>query len=271
MAHELEMTDAEFSIYQKWIYDVCGINLSLAKKQLLTSRLNKRMRVLKILTFRDYREFVQQDKSQQELIHMIDSISTNKTEFFREIDHYHFLEQQVYPELLQRHQVRIWSAGCSSGEEAYSIAMTILEHQSNVHHKDIKILATDISTRVLDSAEAGVYSSERIVGVPDALKRKYFLKGSNTWEGHFLVKDSLKNLIRFRRLNFMEKFPLSVQFDVIFCRNVMIYFDKPTQERLIEKFSNQLAPNGYLLIGHSESLSGIHTNLHYVQPTIYQK
>lgn len=269
MVQEQEMNNEEFALYQQLIYKECGINLTPAKKQLLTVRLGKPMRALNIQSFRAYRNYIQKDQSRQELIQLIDAISTNKTDFFREIDHFHFLQSQVFPTLLNRHRIRFWSAGCSSGEEPCTIGMTILEHTGGVIDRDIKILATDISTKILTKAEQAIYSTDQIAGVPGLLRHKYFLKGEQ--DGYYLVKKPIRDLIRFRRLNFMEPFPLNTKFDIIFCRNVMIYFDKTTQEGLINKFANQLAPGGYLFIGHSESLSGIETNLKYIKPTIYRK
>ncbi|MCP4756285.1 MAG: protein-glutamate O-methyltransferase CheR [Proteobacteria bacterium] len=271
MAEDFKMNEAEFGLYRRFIYDTCGINLGPGKKQLLITRLAKRMRALKITSFRVYREYVLDDASQQELTHMLDAVSTNKTEFFREGEHFEFLMKNVHPSLLQRHIVRIWSAGCSSGEEAYTLAMTVRETLGGLIGRDVKILATDISTKVLDDAELGIYIQDKMQEISPPLQKKYFLKGDKQWSGHYLVKNELKKMIRFRRLNLMEEFPLTVQFHVIFCRNVMIYFDKRTQARLIDKFERQLAPGGYLFIGHSESLSGIDTNLRYIKPTIYQK
>ncbi|MBF0353344.1 MAG: protein-glutamate O-methyltransferase [SAR324 cluster bacterium] len=263
------LNDSEFELYQRLIYDTCGINLNNTKKQLLESRLSKR-RQLHGMSFRQYREFLMSDKSGVEMAEMIDAVTTNKTDFFRENTHFEFLQKEVFPDLIRQSQVRFWSSACSSGEEPYTLAMTLMESPFPVN-SDIKILATDISNKVLDMAEAGVYAADKISAVPMALRRKYFLQGTGQWEGCYLVKDELRSFIRFRRMNLMEPFPLKALFDVIFCRNVMIYFDKPTQERLIQKLANQLRPGGYLLIGHSETLSGISSSLKYIQPSIYRK
>ncbi|MDH3382399.1 MAG: hypothetical protein OEL54_06805, partial [Flavobacteriaceae bacterium] len=169
------------------------------------------------------------------------------------------------------HVIRFWSAASSSGEEAYTWAITILENFGVKHHQDIKILATDISTKVLGEAESGVYSEDTVRPIPKSLLKKYFFKGHNEWDGFYLVKDELKQMVHFKRLNLMEKFPLTVLFDVIFCRNVMIYFDKQTREHLVNRLTQQLNPGGFLIIGNAESLSGLKTNLNYVQPAIYQR
>ncbi|PCI30738.1 MAG: hypothetical protein COB67_00890 [SAR324 cluster bacterium] len=271
MPEEMNMSDAEFGQYQQLIYDTCGINFTAPKKQLLISRLRKRMNVMKIPSFRAYREHVTNPMHKDEFTLMLNAVSTNKTDFFRESVHFDFLIKNVYPRMTGQRDIRIWSAACSSGEESYTLGMTLLEHFGNNRSKNIKILSTDISTKVLDEAERGIYSTAQISPVPQPLLRKYFLKGSNQWSDHYLVKDCLKELTYFRRLNLMEKFPLSVTFDFIFCRNVMIYFDKITRERLVANLAEQLTRGGYLFIGNAESLSGIKTTLKYVQPAVYQK
>ncbi|MGK5091123.1 CheR family methyltransferase [Deltaproteobacteria bacterium TL4] len=264
------LSASEFELYQRLIYDTCGIHLNDTKQQLLESRLLKR-RQMHGMSFRQYREFLFADKSGVEMAEMIDAVTTNKTDFFRENTHFEFLQKEVFPSLSRQSQVRFWSSACSSGEEPYTLAMTLLEASIPFLTSDIKILATDISNKVLDMAEAGIYTADKISMVPQFLRRKYFLRGTGPWENNYLVKDELRSFIRFRRMNLMEPFPLKVLFDVIFCRNVMIYFDRPTQERLIQKLTRQLRPGGYLLIGHSETLTSISCSLNYIQPSIYQK
>ncbi|MBF0101331.1 MAG: protein-glutamate O-methyltransferase CheR [Desulfobacterales bacterium] len=271
MEDNLQIRNDEFVLFQKLIYDLCGIYLSDNKKALLTSRLGKRLKELGCSTFRQYREYVLTDKSGQELTQMLDAISTNKTEFLREKYHFEFLERHLFPDLLTRHRVRFWCAGCSSGEEPYTLAISILEHIEHSLGKDIKILATDISTTVLKKAQEGVYQERDLAPFPVNIRRKYFLKGETQWEGYYMVKESLREIVYFRYLNLMTPFPFQTLFDVIFCRNVLIYFDKPTQANLIEKFFRVLSPGGYLFIGHSESLSGIQSGLTYVEPAIYKK
>lgn len=271
MFEALVMSDEEFRLYQKLIYDVVGINFTENKKQLLVSRLRKRLEAQGIGSYAEYRKFVVDPHNSDEFVQMINVISTNKTDFFREPQHFEFLKAHVYPNLGKKNKIRIWSAASSSGEELYTLAITLLEAISSVRGKDVKILGTDISTKVLDEAEQGVYSEESVAPIPDPLLKKYFLKGQGRWAGHYLVREELKELISFRRLNLMQPFPLKGLFDFIFCRNVMIYFDKPTREELVGKLAHQLQPGGYLFIGNAESLSGLKTSLKYVQPAIYQR
>jgi len=265
------MSDEEFYRYQRLIYDTVGINFTDNKKQLLVSRLRKRLDIHQIDSFEGYRKFVTNPKNEAEFVQMVNVISTNKTDFFREPQHFEFLKQNVYPHLQNKQKIRIWSAASSSGEELYTLGITLLEALGGRKNKDIKILGTDISTKVLEEAEKGVYSADAVAPVEMTLLKKYFLKGQNSWKDHYLVRDELRDLISFRRLNLMEPFPLTAKFDFIFCRNVMIYFDKPTREALVSRLAGQLAPGAYLFIGNAESLSGLKTTLKYVQPAIYQK
>lgn len=265
------MTDSEFDHFRTLIYDSCGINFTPIKKQLLITRLRKRMVALGIDSFSQYRKYVSKAENRDEFTQMLNAVSTNKTDFFRESVHFHFLGQRVYPQLLRKGTIRVWSAASSSGEEVYTLAMTLLNSLGNHLGKDIKILGTDISTKVLEEAERGIYTQEQIAPIPATLLQQYFLRGEGHWMGHYLVKDCLKEICYFRRLNLMEPFPLRALFDFIFCRNVMIYFDKATRESLVKRLSQQLQPGGYLFIGNAESLSGIQHDLKYVQPAVYQK
>ncbi len=200
---------------------------------------------------------------------MIDALTTNKTSFFREIQHFIFLREQILPKLPKK-QLRIWSAACSSGEEPYSIAILLAESLPNFKNWDTRILATDISTKVLAKAKEAVYETEILEPIPQDWRQKYFKKEDpqgKTWR----LAPELRNLISLARLNFMEKFPMRGPFDVIFCRNAMIYFDKPTQEMLVRRFYDLIAPGGYLFVGHSESLTGAKHDFKYIQPAIYQK
>ena len=264
------LSDEEFERLRQFIYKLCGINLGPAKRELIIARLSKRMRDLGIETFTTYQNLVEQDRSGNELTYMLNAISTNKTDFFRESMHFDFLAEKIYPQLNQQQRIRIWSAACSTGEEPYTIAMTLLDALHQPFQKDIKILATDLSTRVLNKAEAGICPGQVIAPVPASYRQKYLQKLPGT-EGHWQVVAPLRKLIHFRRLNLMERFPLTTQFDFIFCRNVMIYFDKPTQEQLVGKLVEFLAPGGHLFIGHSESLIGVSSGLKHVRSAIYQK
>lgn len=276
---EIDLTDQEFALFQKLIYDESGINLSPAKKELLKSRLIKRLRTLSLKSFREYHTYVtERDVTGKEMIHMIDCISTNLTEFFREIAHFNFLSGKLLPALLEKKKkmkekkLRVWSAGCSTGEEPYTLSMVLNEHIEQIDRWDVKILATDLSTRVLEKAKKGLYHKDRLKSINAQRLQTYFKKGGDNFEDYYQVKDVLKNIIVFRRFNLMEQtFPFKGQFDFIFCRNVMIYFNKQTQTELISKYYKHLAPEGHLFIGHSESLAGTNSKFSYVIPTVYQK
>jgi len=271
-----EMTEADYKKISALVYDLCGINLQEGKKELVKARLGKRIRSGQFESFRDYYEYVVQDQTGQELVHMLDSLSTNFTSFFREEKHFDYLRLELLPGLIagekeNGRKIRFWSAGCSSGEEVYSIVITLLETLGTPPGWEVKVLATDLSTRVLNLAASGIYSKERIKSIPPPLVKKYFLKGEGRWKDYVKVKDILKQRVSFQRLNFMEPFSFPEPFDCIFCRNVMIYFDKPTQASLVSHFYANLTKGGVLLIGHSESLTGIQHPFRYVRPAIYQK
>ena len=276
MFRAVEMTDADFGKISRLVYEVCGINLTEAKKELLKARLGKVIRQGAFRSFREYYEHVLQDSSGEELVRLLDAVSTNFTSFFRESQHFDYLRKEFLPEILDRRRgqgkkLRFWSAGCSSGEEPYSLAIAVLESLDLPEAWDLKILATDLSSKVLKMAATGVYPQKRIGPLPAPLVKKYFLRGEKEWKGYVKVKDVLKKPISFRRLNLMESFSFSEPFDCIFCRNVMIYFDKPTQAALLGRFYQHLCPGGAFLIGHSESLAGIQHSFRYVRPAIYRK
>jgi chemotaxis protein methyltransferase CheR len=270
-----ELTDADFQKISKLVYDLCGINLHSGKKELVRARLGKRIRVGGFHSFRQYYQYVLEDQTGQELVHMLDCLSTNFTSFFREQKHFEYLKTQLLPELTERkrglRKLRFWSAGCSSGEEPYSIAITLLEDLENPAGWNIKILATDLSSKVLQAASSGIYESARVASIPPQIIRKYFLKGERRWENYVKVRDEVKRIVEFKRLNLMEPFYFSEPFHCIFCRNVMIYFDKKTQAALVNRFYETLAPGGILFIGHSEGLSGIEHRLRYLTPAVYRK
>lgn len=274
-----KLTDADFELFRRLIYEKSGISLNKTKKELLRTRLRSRLEKQGFNSYKDYYKYVFNDNSGQALVDLLDDISTNLTSFYREINHFEFLSE-ILPAWIDKKQkigdreFRVWSAGCSTGEEACTIAFTLLKNLADKQRAwEIKILATDISTEVLTKATAGVYEMERLKDVPDAIKRDYFTKEqSNGKKPMVRVRPEIRNLMTFRRFNLMTKnYPFKKQFDFIFCRNVMIYFDRPTQEKLVEKFHRYTAPEGYLFIGHSESLTGLKQNYSYVQPTIYRK
>lgn len=274
-----ELTREEYELFRKLIYAKSGINLGDQKMQLVRARLGKRLRTGDFASYRAYYEYVRKDQSGRELCELIDAISTNTTHLFREMQHFDFLAEVLRGwagetrARLARRVIRIWSAGCSSGEEPHSIAMVVHDALKDAPSTECKILATDISTRVLDRAQAGIYDTLRLGTVPKNYRHRYFVAApSERGAQRVQIAPQVRQLIRFARFNLMtEKFPFKNQFDVIFCRNVMIYFDRPTQEKLVNKYAAQLSPGGYLLIGHSESLNALQHPLVYVRPTIYKR
>ncbi|WP_299979057.1 protein-glutamate O-methyltransferase CheR [Desulfobacula sp.] len=268
-----ELRDIDFGKISRFVYEKYGINLHAGKKELVKARLGKRLRDGNFRSFAEYFRFVTKKEGADELTVMIDSLSTNLTSFFREDAHFHRF-RKIIPgmagPLSHYGRLRIWCAGCSTGEEAYSLAMTLKE-ALNGQNIDTQILASDISTKVLKTAMAGVYPNERVKNIPNSLLRKYFQIGQEEWEGYYRVKKDIKDIIKFMRFNLMEKPPFNNPFDSIFCRNVMIYFDKETQEKLINRFYDCLKKDGWLFIGHSESLTGMTHPFKYVEPSVYRK
>lgn len=265
MIKDTQITPSQFDHISRTVYDFCGIKLTKQKQTLVNSRLTKRLYALNLNTFDEYLNLVEKDK--KEFSKMIDSLTTNKTNFFREIQHFEFLRKEILPHIRSR-RLRIWSSACSSGEEPYSIAILLNEAIPNINNWDIKILATDISINILQKAQKAEYTEDHLVGVSPALQQKYFTKSLS---GNYQVRDSVKKMISFARLNLMGEWQMKGPFDVIFCRNVMIYFDKPTQGNLVNRFYDLIAPGGHLFIGHSESLNGINHNYRYIQPAVYLK
>ncbi len=268
---EFPMSEANFSALSKRIYHLAGISLSPHKKQLVYSRIAKRIRTLGLRSFDDYCQVVNDDDS-PEITEFINAITTNLTSFFRENHHFDFLKSHVIPELKQVHRtdrrIRVWSAGCSTGEEPYSIAATMNSQLAN-ENWDLRILATDLDSNVLAHARQGIYASDKVESLDDVQKKLLFERRNQ--DGAMAVKQSLRQLITFNQLNLMQNWPMSGPFDVIFCRNVMIYFDKPTQKQLFEKFHSLLSNSGYLLIGHSESMHGMDRKFRNLGKTMYQK
>ncbi len=265
--------DGDFEYFRNVVYRESGIRLTELKKALVQARLTKRIRQLKMGSFAEYSEFVRENYN-DELVHLINCITTNKTDFFRENRHFEFMENTIFPEWMgkKKNSIRIWSAGCSTGEEPYTIAMVVLEHLPGAAAKDVKILATDIDTTVLEKGATGMYSADNVADIDTPLLKKYFLRGRGPNEGNFMAKDPLKKMIRFRRLNLLdETYPMKGQFDLIFCRNVIIYFDRETQLRLFERFYNYLRDDGYLFVGHSETLTGLTSRFKLVSNSIYRK
>jgi chemotaxis protein methyltransferase CheR len=263
---------ADFQKISQIVYAFSGIRLNQGKEELVRSRLIKRLRALGIKSFSAYLRYVSEDRSSLELRSMIDALTTNKTSFFREKQHFEYMRTQILPELKKRNTgVRVWSAGCSSGEEPYSIAMLIRDEWSEFCNTNVRILATDISERMLTKARSGEYEKENLQDVPPAYLLKYFVSSHNGTSKTYGVHESVRKMVRFARLNLMEDWPMKGPFDLIFCRNVMIYFDTPTQRQLIQRFYNILIPGGHLLVGHSESLVANSFGFKYIQPATYMK
>ena len=266
------ISDQEFQAFKTLVYQKAGIALAPAKRTLLVSRLSKRMHTLGLDTFQAYYDCVTGESGAEELTHCLDLISTNVTHFFREPVHFEFLRQRVLPALADQQRIRVWSSACSSGEEPYSIAMTLVDAVETTPHWDCKILASDLSTRILAKAANAVYNQEVISKVPDDLVRRHFFKGRGDQAETVKVKPNITRMVVLKQINLMDaRYPIRTPLDVIFCRNVMIYFDRDTQEQLVAKFHQYLKPGGYLFTGHSESLQRLQHPFHYVAPTIYQK
>src|SRR3990172_1120279 len=254
------------------MYDMSGISLPEGKISLVKSRLLNRLMILGLSSFEEYVDLVERDSSGQELIAMVDILTTNQTSFFREPQHFEFLKKHVLPSINGKYQkVRVWCAGCSSGEEPYSLAIIFQEENSQIERSDVKILATDISVRVLKVAERGVYSHEHIKNIQPHLLQKYFTRQQENGEWMFRINENIKSLVRIARLSLVEGWPMRGPFHFIFCRNVMIYFDQAVREKLVARFYQLLMPGGHLFIGHAESLTGLSHKFTYVAPAIFRK
>jgi chemotaxis protein methyltransferase CheR len=266
--------DAEFEFIRHVVGENAGIVLGPNKRQLVQGRLARRLRELGLPTYEAYCEHVRQS-GPEELVGLINAITTNVTAFFRENHHFEALASYMIPEALKRNaasrRLRIWSAGCSTGEEPYCLAMVAAETVPAATRWDLKILATDIDSDVIAAASRGVYTLDRLNSVPQERLRRFFQRGVGDNEGSALAKPELRSSITFRTLNLLHTWPMRGPFDVIFCRNVMIYFDQATREKLVNRFGEMLAPGGYLCIGHSESIHGGGAPFKLVGKTIYRR
>ena len=267
---ELKLTANEFRQIADLAYERFGLDLKRGKEALVAARLGKKLRKLGFATFAEYHRHVLGDSTGEALIELIDALTTNHTSFLRERAHFEFLARAVNEEFREVSTLQVWSAACSSGEEPYSIAMCLAEALGKPLARQFHILATDISTRVLDTARRGVYPASRFDDVPEAWRRAHLLRGQGESQGFFKVKPALAQRIEFARLNLIEPFPQRGLFHVIFCRNVMMYFDKGTQQDVVQRLSRCLERGGYLFVGHSESLTGVEHGLHYVRPATYR-
>jgi chemotaxis protein methyltransferase CheR len=255
MPGEFTLTRDDFNRISRMIYDDSGINLNEGKAALVYARLAKRLRALKMQAFRDYCDLVSSPEGEAERGEMLTSLTTNVTKFFREPHHFEHLKANVLTSAraARRSRLRLWSAACSTGQEPYSIAMTLLTLWPEAASGDVRILATDIDRNVIATAEAAVYEESLMEGVSAEQRRKFFEPAG---EGKLRVVESARRLVSFRRLNLLDAWPMQGHFDAIFCRNVVIYFDEPTQQGIWEKFVPRLAPEGALYIGHSERVTG---------------
>ncbi|MFH0724825.1 MAG: protein-glutamate O-methyltransferase [Pseudomonadota bacterium] len=273
------MSPKTFERFREFVTTHLGIKMPDVKKTMLQSRLQKRLRLLSIDSYEDYYDYVFSARGRQaELTHMIDAVTTNKTDFFREPKHFDYLVRAALPDLLQARSAaasktfRFWSAGCSTGAEPYTLGMVLSEFAERVAGFQFAIIATDISQRVLEEARAGIYSEEMAAPIPLPLRKKYLLRSKNPQENAVRINSEIRSKVRFGRLNFMEdSFGLRQNVDVIFCRNVLIYFDRSTQEQVVNRLCRHLHTGGFLFLGHSETLNGLSVPLTQIYPTIYKR
>jgi chemotaxis protein methyltransferase CheR len=271
---EFLLTKESANFLSKIAYDYAGIWIDPSREYYFYHRLLKRIQLLNLPSFEAYCALLE-EKGANELDMYINAITTNVTSFFREEIHFEYVASDIIPTLLKKnslsHQIRIWSAGCSSGEEAYSIAITVAESMPVDSVWNVKILATDINSFVLDVAKIGIYEEEAIDYLTQQQKQHFFLKGTGQNQGKVIVKPELAKMITFNRLNLVTSWPMKSRFDVIFCRNVIIYMNKETQRSLISKFSAFLNPGGYLIIGNAESIIDITNDFKLIKNSVYQK
>ncbi|WP_369930484.1 protein-glutamate O-methyltransferase CheR [Xanthomonas sp. NCPPB 2632] len=267
--------DAEFTFLREFVLQHCGISLGEHKRQLVQGRLLRRLRTLQLDGFAAYCDLLRRDPD-GELGELASCISTNVTSFFREMHHYDMLVDELLPRWLEEKRnggrLRIWSAGCSTGEEPYAIAMVLAEAMERTGIQvDAKILATDLSPQALEFGRKGVYPVERLSGVSDARRKRWFLRGEGAFDGFAQVHPRLRELVTIQPLNLLHDWPMQGKFDAIFCRNVVIYFDKPTKQRLFSRYAGMLDSRGYLFLGHSESMYGLSEDFDLIGRTVYRK
>jgi chemotaxis protein methyltransferase CheR len=276
---EFTISKREFELFRDLVRAHTGIALSAYKRPLLQARLGRRLRALGLATFTEYHRHLTEDESGQELVRFINAITTNKTDFFREAHHFDYLRKVWVPARRAaaaptgQRTIRIWSAACSTGEEPYSIAITLLDALGpGAAGWDVKILASDIDTDVLDRAAAGVYPLEQTAPVPPDILARHFLRGTGHHAGTVRVRPALRDLVAFRRINFLDDpWPIRTRFDVVFCRNALIYFDRGMQQRLLRRLAGSLKDDGLLILGHSESAHGLLDGVQHLGNTIYRK
>ena len=263
----ISITDKEFAQIREFIYTKTGISMGEAKKALVSGRLFKRLQYYGLRSFGEYYKLITGGTAPNELQMAIDLLTTNETYFFREEKHFEFLKTLVLPKVRHSGTYRVWSAACSSGEEPYSVAMLLSDCLGGM---DFEVLASDISTRVLDKARKGLYPMERVERIPPEYLKRYCLKGTGEYDGMLLVEKNLRSKVRFAQVNLIAPLPDVGQFDLIFLRNVMIYFDMDTKRQVVGQLMKQLKPDGFFFIGHSESLMGVTQKLTMLRPSIYR-
>lgn len=271
----VRLSDPEFYRLRDVVYRQCGINLSIGKKVLLESRLRKRIAALGLANYAAYCDYLlKAPGSEQEMIEMIDAVSTNKTDFFREPGHFQFLEETIMPQWLRDHKqtsFKVWSSACSSGEEPYTLAM-VLQDLALREPFDFSIFASDISTKVLSKAMSAIYPGRLAETIPMDKRKRYLLRSKDVTNPTIRISPALRSKVQFKRINLIQDIPaVSTQFDLILCRNLLIYFDKPTQESVLRNLLTKLNPGGYLFIGHSESIYEMDLPVRQIRPTIFQK
>ena len=269
------LAEKEFGFLREFVLQQCGISLGDHKRQLVQGRLLRRLRALNLPGFEAYCDLLRRDP-ESELGELASCISTNVTSFFREMHHYDMLVDELLPRWLAEKRgggrLRIWSAGCSTGEEPYAIAMVLAEAIERTGIQiDAKILATDLSPQALEAARKGVYPVDRLGGVSDARRKRWFLRGEGSFDGFVQVHPRLRELVAIQPLNLLHEWPMHGKFDAIFCRNVVIYFDKPTKQRLFSRYAGMLESRGYLFLGHSESMYGLSEDFDLIGRTVYRK
>jgi len=275
--HNECISSRDYSRLRKLVYDEAGINLGSEKKTMLEGRIRRRLKELAIHSYGEYCDYLFSDRGlENELVHLIDVVTTNKTDFFREPRHFEFLTNTALPEFLASGAcsgpLLVWSAACSTGEEPYTLAIVLSEYALAHPDFSFRILATDVSTTVLKKARMAIYSRDVVRPVPSALKVRYFMRGREPADERVRVVPELRRLVEFRRLNFLDPdYGVMENAGLIFCRNVLIYFDRATQQRILEKLTRYLAPGGYLFVGHSETLHELDLPLAPVAPALYRR
>jgi chemotaxis protein methyltransferase CheR len=268
------LTDRDLQAIIRLVRDRSGISLHDGKRALVVARLQRRLRACGLTSFGDYVRRLERDRQGDELVCLIDAIATNHTSFFREPQHFVMLRERIVPDWLRRPGRPVlqgWSAACSSGEEPYTLAITLLEALAAQAHGRVRLLASDISTKVLAQARTGVFKADRVQGLSPDLLPRYFERGLGAQDGFVRVRQPVRDLIEFTRLNLISETPHGRQFDFIFCRNVMIYFDRLAQQQVVDMLVRHLVPGGYLFVSHAESLNGVTHRLEWVAPAVYRR